>query len=492
MKPIRKVLIANRGEIALRILRTLEHMDIAGVVVYHAVDSDSPAVKKAKEKVEIDGPTPVAAYLNPDAVIAACRTTGADALHPGYGFLAENPVFAKRLAEEGITFIGPLPETIALMGNKIAARSFCMANDFPLAPSITESQSGKDFIKDAARIGVPLLIKAAAGGGGKGMHIVRDLEDLRPAVALAKGEALRAFGDDTVYAERYIENPRHIEVQVLADNFGHIVHLGERECSIQRRFQKIIEESPAPDLPEHLRKRICDTAVEIARRAGYRNAGTVEFLLGPDNTFYFLEMNTRLQVEHPVTEMTTGLDLVELQIRVARQEALTLRQEHIRFHGHAIELRLYAEDPQNDFLPATGQLLVYDLPEGPGIRIDNGFTEKMKVTSAFDPMLAKMIVHGTDRQETIEKAIKALADAAVLGVATNADYLGRICAHPAFGAGIIHTGFIHQYGDDLRNPHISDSQRNLLLVAAALSNRELTDPAFTLPPLYASMGNWRN
>jgi acetyl/propionyl-CoA carboxylase alpha subunit len=492
MKPIHKVLIANRGEIAARILRTLTHMGIAGAVVYHAADSGSPAVTKAGETVEIDGPTPVAAYLDIENIIAACKRINADAVHPGFGFLAENPRFAKRLTEEGITFIGPLPETMALMGNKIAARSFCMANGFPLAPSVTETEAGKDFIEKAGAIGLPLLIKAAAGGGGKGMHIVREIEDLKLAVELAKAEAKRAFADDTVYAERYVENPRHIEVQVLADHFGHVVHLGERECSIQRRFQKIIEESPASGVPVQLRDRICFTAVKIARRAGYRNAGTVEFLLTPEGDFYFLEMNTRIQVEHPVTEMVTGMDLVELQIRMARGEPLPFRQEDIRFHGHAIELRLYAEDPQNDFLPSTGRLLLYCLPEGEGVRVDNGFTEKMMVTPAFDPMLAKLIVCGSDRNAAIDKAIKALDETIVLGVTTNADYLNRIVSHPQYRAGQIHTGFIRRHAADLRQPPLSGHQRHLLLAAAALTSREFTDPEYKIPQPYAAMGTWRN
>jgi len=324
------------------------------------------------------------------------------------------------------------------------------------------------------------------------MHIVQEMGDLAQAVELAKGEAKRAFGNDEVYAERYVESPRHIEVQVLADHHGNVLHLGERECSIQRRFQKIIEESPAPNLAPELHQRICDTAVAIARKAGYRNAGTVEFILAPDGEFFFLEMNTRLQVEHPVTEMVTGLDLVELQIRVAQGETLPLSQERIQADGHAIELRLYAEDPENDFLPATGQLLAYRMPSGEGVRVENGFVQGMTVSSAFDPMLAKLIVHGQDRAEAIERGLTALSEALVLGVTTNADYLTRILSHPAFVAGRIDTGFIPQHAADLSPPPLGETQRNLLLAAAALSNRDLTDPAYTVPEPYASIGNWRN
>jgi propionyl-CoA carboxylase alpha chain/3-methylcrotonyl-CoA carboxylase alpha subunit/acetyl-CoA/propionyl-CoA carboxylase biotin carboxyl carrier protein len=336
------------------------------------------------------------------------------------------------------------------------------------------------------------LIKAAAGGGGKGMHIVREMDDLIQAIELAKGEAKRAFGNDEVYAERYVERPRHIEVQVLADHHGNVVHLGERECSIQRRFQKIIEESPAPGLAPELRQRICDTAVEISRKAGYRNAGTVEFLLAPNGEYFFLEMNTRLQVEHPVTEMVTGLDLVELQISVARGETLPITQEQIQPNGHAIELRLYAEDPENEFLPAIGPLLAYRMPFGEGVRVENGFAEGMMVTSAFDPMLAKLILHGQDRNKAIERGIHALKKTLILGVTTNTDYLGRILSHPDYAAGNIHTDFIPQHSADLRPPPLGEQDRNLLLAAAALGNREFIDPAFAVPQPYSSLGNWRN
>jgi propionyl-CoA carboxylase alpha chain/3-methylcrotonyl-CoA carboxylase alpha subunit/acetyl-CoA/propionyl-CoA carboxylase biotin carboxyl carrier protein len=492
MSHISKVLIANRGEIACRIMRTLDRMAIAGAIIYHAADLKSPAVTMAAEAVEIDGPSPVAAYLDVEQIIDACRQTGADAVHPGFGFLAENAGFARRLSEEGITFIGPLPETIELMGNKVAARTFCIENDFPLVLSVTEADAGEDFAERAQKIGVPMLIKAAAGGGGKGMQIVKDIGELTQAVQLAKSEALRAFGNDEVYAERYVERPRHIEVQVLADEHGNVLHLGERECSIQRRFQKIIEESPAPDLAPELRERICATAVEITRRVGYRNAGTVEFILAPNGAFYFLEMNTRLQVEHPVTEMVTGLDLVELQIRVARGETLPLTQDQVRADGHSIELRLYAEDPENDFIPATGPLLVYRMPVGDAVRVENGFAEGMVVSSAFDPMLAKLIVHGKDRGKAIERGLAALNDTLVLGVTTNADFLRRILSHGVFNAGQVHTGFIPLHAEDLSPPPLGKEERNLLLAAAAMSSREFTDPAFIVPQPYASFGNWRN
>jgi propionyl-CoA carboxylase alpha chain/3-methylcrotonyl-CoA carboxylase alpha subunit/acetyl-CoA/propionyl-CoA carboxylase biotin carboxyl carrier protein len=378
------------------------------------------------------------------------------------------------------------------MGNKIKARSFCIENGFPLAPSVAEVGSVVQFAREVAKIGFPVLIKAAAGGGGKGMQIVRDPARLQGAIQMAKTAARRAFGNEAVYAERYEENPRHIEVQVLADTFGQVVHLGELECSIQRRFQKIIEESPATRLAPDLRERICVMAVEITRRAGYRNAGTVEFLLTPDDEFFFLEMNTRLQVEHPVTEMVTGIDLVEMQIRVARGEPLPFGQNHVQTNGHAIELRIYAEDPQHDFIPTTGQLLAYGMPVGDGVRVDDGIEQGMHVTSAFDPMLAKLVVHGDTRQEAIALARKSIADTLILGVTTNLDYLGRIIAHPAFEAGRIHTGFIPRYREDLNPPVLTQEQRHLLLAATALSSPEFNNPEFDATEPYAAIGRWRN
>ncbi len=492
MKKISKVLIANRGEIACRILRTLDLMNIPAALVYHQVDSESLAVREASETIEIQGNTPVAAYLDMEMIIEACKKVGANAVHPGFGFLAENAEFARRVAEEDIIFIGPLPDTIDLMGNKVSARSFCIENNFPIAPSVTEGDSNDEFLNSAREIGVPLLIKAASGGGGKGMQIVEEITNLEQAVELAKGEALRSFGNSEVYAERYVEDPRHIEVQIIADHHGNIVHLGERECSIQRRFQKIIEESPAVGLSPELRQSICSMAVEIARKAGYRNAGTVEFILAPDDNFYFLEMNTRLQVEHPVTEMVTGIDLVEFQIRIAMDEPLPITQEDMKINGHAIELRIYAEDCENDFLPATGELLSYQLPSIPGVRVENGFVEGMKITSAFDPMLAKIIVLGNDRKKAIESGLNALEETLILGVTTNGDFLARILSSTAYKEGLINTGFITRYGEELKPQPLNNEQLNFLLTAAALSSREFTDQAFKVPELYEYIGDWRN
>jgi acetyl/propionyl-CoA carboxylase alpha subunit len=490
MAQIDKVLIANRGEIAVRIIRTLKQMGIASVVVYHAADTDSIAVQQADEAVEIFGPTPVAAYIDQDNIINACRQTGADAIHPGFGFVSENAEFVRRVKAEGITFIGPEAETIDLMGNKVGARTFCIENNHPIAPSVTDECGMELFIERANEIGTPLLIKAAAGGGGKGMHIVRDNSEIRTAIKLASTEALRSFGNSQVYAERYIDTPRHIEVQVLADHHGNVIHLGERECSIQRRFQKVVEEAPSPTIDADLRKRICNTAVDIAKTANYRNAGTVEFIMEPSGEFYFLEMNTRIQVEHPITEAITGVDIVEQQIRVARGEKLSLTQSDIKLNGHSIEVRLYAEDTDNDFAPSTGSLLVYR--PAPGVRFDNGFNEGQAVTSAFDPMLAKIVVHADSREEAIKKAVKGCEQTLVMGVTTNADFLERVLNHPAFIDAKIHTGFIDKYKDALMSPELTENELQVLLTAAALSNRAFNDPEIAAPELHANIGSWRN
>lgn len=490
MAEINKVLIANRGEIAVRIMKTLKDMGIASVVVYHAADAGSIAVQQADEVIEIFGATPVAAYIDQDNIINACKQSGADAIHPGFGFVSENADFVRRVKAEGITFIGPEAETIDLMGNKVGARSFCIANKHPIAPSVTDECGMELFIERAKEIGTPLLIKAAAGGGGKGMHIVRDENEIETAIKLASTEALRSFGDSQVYAECYIDTPRHIEVQVLADHHGNVIHLGERECSIQRRFQKVVEEAPSPTIDADLRQRICESAVEIARSANYRNAGTVEFIMEPNGEFYFLEMNTRIQVEHPITEAITGIDIVEQQIRVARGEKLSLSQSDITLRGHAIEVRLYAEDCDNDFAPSTGPLLAYQ--PAPDIRFDNGFNEGQAVTSAFDPMLAKIVVHADTRADAIEKITAGCNETLVMGVTTNLDFLERVLSHPAFIDAKTHTGFIPEHQDELMSPELTTEQFQVLLTAAALSNRTFNDPEIAAPEMHANIGSWRN
>ncbi|MEM7331262.1 MAG: biotin carboxylase N-terminal domain-containing protein [Chloroflexota bacterium] len=489
---IKKILIANRGEIAVRILKSCRKLDISGVVVFHAADADSPAVKMADETVELFGDTPVAAYLNIEAIVEACKTSGADAVHPGFGFLAENGAFARRLAEENIKFIGPNPEVIDLMGNKISARSFAIEHNIPIVPSVTQEKDTAEFITAATSIGFPLLLKAAAGGGGKGMTIVHEASELASAIQLTSQEAVRAFGDGALYAERYVEKPRHIEVQILADEHGHVIHLGERECSIQRRFQKVIEEAPSAALTPELRADICNTAVSIAQKAGYQNAGTVEMILAQDSSFYFLEMNTRLQVEHPVTEMVTGVDLVAEQINVANGKKLPFTQTDIKFNGHAIECRIYAEDPEDDFAPTTGPILLYQEPSGDNVRVDSGFIEGMRVTSAFDPMLAKLIVHGQDRMVAIKGTEKALREYILLGLKSNLDWLQSVMQEADFQAGEFHTGYIAEKAEHLGLPPLTSEQKLMVASVVALQERPLTSAEYLPQSMHKSMGGWQN
>jgi propionyl-CoA carboxylase alpha chain/3-methylcrotonyl-CoA carboxylase alpha subunit/acetyl-CoA/propionyl-CoA carboxylase biotin carboxyl carrier protein len=379
-----------------------------------------------------------------------------------------------------------------LLGDKIESRRFVAGLGVPLTPSATEAEAPKTFPARAAQIGFPLLIKASAGGGGKGMQIVREAGALPQAIELARSAARRYFDDDRIYAERYVESPRHIEVQILADTHEQVFHLGERDCSIQRRFQKLIEETPAPGLAPELRRAICEQAVRIARAADYHNAGTVEFVLAPSGEFFFLEMNTRLQVEHPVTEMVTGIDLVEQQLRVAAGEKLALRQQDIRADGAAIECRLCAEDPEQDFRPAIGEILVFSPAEGPGIRLDAGIAAGQRITTAFDPMLAKLIVHGRDRREAIERAIRALEETVILGCTTNASFLARVLAHPDFQAGHVETGFLPAHAAALAARPLEEDERRVLLAAAALSDRDFLERIEAVPALHAAMGAWRN
>lgn len=487
-----KILIANRSEIACRVIRTLDTMGIASVAIHHPVEAHARHVRMAGEAVALHGETPVAAHLDTGQIIAAAQATGATAIHPGYGFLSENAGFARAVVEAGLTFIGPDPDTIALMGDKISARDFAAAHGVPVAPSVMPTDDLGDFIARAQAIGFPLLIKAAAGGGGKGMSIVRHADELAEAASRASSEALRYFKDGRVYAETYVEQPRHIEVQVLGDGEGGAIHLFERECSVQRRFQKIIEEAEAPNLPAALREEVCDAAVRITRAARYRNAGTVEFILGADGRFFFLEMNTRLQVEHPVTEMITGLDLVRAQIEIAAGAGLPLRQDAVRAHGHSIECRICAENPERDFLPETGVIALLGLPAAPWLRFESALTEGQRVTADFDPMLAKLVAHGGTRAESIDRMIAALRELTLLGVATNIDYLIRVLDHPEFRAGRLHTGFLATHREALANPAPGRLQRDQAAILAALGFREFAELAFSTPEPYAAMGYWRN
>ncbi|MBX7198993.1 MAG: ATP-grasp domain-containing protein [Rhodospirillaceae bacterium] len=489
---LKKVLIANRGEIACRVMRTCKRLGIASVAVYHHEDRNAPHVAMADEKVQLTGQVPTQAYLDQEQIVAACKATGAEAVHPGYGFLSENAGFAKRITEAGITFIGPDPEVITLMGDKIISREFAAKHGIPVAPSAKQTGTIEAFIKEAAAIGFPLLIKASAGGGGKGMKIVRKTEELEENIRVAASEAQRYFSDGRVYAERLVDMPRHIEVQVLGDGKGNVVHLFERECSIQRRYQKVVEESPAPNLPAKLRDEICASAVRLCAAAKYKNAGTVEFILGSKGEYYFLEMNTRLQVEHPVTEIVLGLDLVEEQLKIASGQGLALKQSDIRQNGHALEVRVCAERPEKDFQPATGRVGVLRVPQGEGVRWDGGIREGQAVTPAFDSMLAKLISYGPDRATAIGRLAGALRDTVLLGVPTNIDFLSRIMANPVFKDGKLHTGFIKEQGESLMPAPVPAATEAAVAVAALTITDDFQASAFHTPEPYASIGAWRN
>ena len=442
-----RVLIANRGEIAVRVERTLARLGVESVAVYSDADAGAPHVRGA-DLAEWIGPTPAAqSYLDVDRIIEAARRTGAEAIHPGYGFLSESPDLARACEDAGIVFVGPGAEAMALLGDKVAAKEVAAAAGVPILPGLSgERLSDEEIAEWAVDAELPLLLKAVAGGGGKGMRVVSDLAELPEALAAARREAQGAFGDDRLLVERYLEASRHIEVQVLADSHGNVVHLGERECSLQRRHQKVVEESPSPVVDAELRERMGAAAVALARSCGYVNAGTVELIAdrADPSAYYFLEVNTRLQVEHPVTEAVTGLDLVELQLRVAAGEELGFGQEDVRMDGHAIEARLYAEDAAHGFLPSSGRVVAYKEPAG--VRVDSGIEEGSEIGTDYDPMLAKLIAHGPDREAALARLQAGLADLVVLGPATNAAYLRALLAWPEVRAGTIDTGLIERLG----------------------------------------------
>ena len=465
-----KILIANRGEIACRVIRTSRRLGIRTVAVYSEADADAQHVRQADEAYLIGGPRPADSYLRGDAVIAAAKEAGAEAIHPGYGFLSENADFADAVAAAGLVFIGPSGASMRKMGSKAGAKELMAAAGVPVVPGYTgEDQSPNTLAREAARIGFPLMIKAAHGGGGKGMRVVHRLEDFIAQLESCQREAANAFGRDRVLLERYVASPRHIEIQVFADAHGHTLHLNERECSAQRRYQKVLEESPSPFLTPALRAAMGDAAVKAAQAIDYVNAGTVEFIVDPDGQFYFMEINTRLQVEHPVTELVTGLDLVEWQLRVAASEALPLAQEDIRQRGHAIEVRLYAEDPEAGFLPGSGRLERLALPEAsPGVRIDAGVVEGDTVTIFYDPMIAKLIVHGADRMEALARLRDALARCDIAGPKSNIAFLERLVRHPAVTGGWIDTGYLDRHLDEFMPAPSLASTQQVALVAAEL------------------------
>ncbi|WP_092208678.1 acetyl-CoA carboxylase biotin carboxylase subunit [Bizionia echini] len=443
---MKKILVANRGEIAIRVMRTAKKMGIKTVAVYSTIDRNAPHVKYADEAVLIGEAPSNQSYLLGDKIIEVAKKLEVDAIHPGYGFLSENADFAELCETNNMIFIGPKSKAIKVMGSKLAAKEAVKHYNIPMVPgteeAITDIPEAKKIAKD---IGFPILIKASAGGGGKGMRIVEKESDFESQMNRAISEATSAFGDGSVFIEKYVTSPRHIEIQVMADTHGNIIHLFERECSIQRRHQKVVEEAPSSVLTPELRNKMGEAAIKVAKACDYIGAGTVEFLLDGDHNFYFLEMNTRLQVEHPVTELISNTDLVELQIRVARGEALPLSQSDLKINGHALELRVYAEDPLNDFLPSVGNLEVYKLPVGKNIRVDNGFEEGMDVPIYYDPMLSKLITYGKTREEAIELMISAIADYHIQGIETTLPFGSFVCKHEAFRSGNFDTHFVKKF-----------------------------------------------
>jgi acetyl-CoA carboxylase biotin carboxylase subunit len=443
---MKKILVANRGEIALRVMRSCREMGIQTVAVFSEADRNAPFVRYADEAVCIGPPPSNQSYLDGEKIIAVAKKLGVEGIHPGYGFLSENSEFADKVAKAGITFIGPSPEAMEMMGDKLSAKAAAKRYKIPMVPG---SEGAIDNVKDGKKIaletGFPLLIKASAGGGGKGMRIVEKIEDFEEQMKLAVSEATSAFGDGSVFIEKYVAGPRHIEIQVLADNHGNVVFLFERECSIQRRHQKVIEEAPSSVLTPGIRERMGKCAMDVARACNYTGVGTVEFLLDENKNFYFLEMNTRLQVEHPVSEMITGIDLVKEQIKVARGEKLSFSQSDLKIHGHSMEVRVYAEDPKNNFLPDIGKLVTYRRPQGNGVRVDDGFEEGMDIPIYYDPMIAKLVTWGKDREEAIQRMIRAIDEYEISGVQTTLSFCRFVLEHEAFRSGNFDTHFIKKY-----------------------------------------------
>ena len=475
-----KILVANRGEIALRIMRSAREMGIKTVAVFSEADRNSPHVRYADEAVCIGPASSKESYLRGDKIIEVAKLLGVDGIHPGYGFLSENAAFAKLVEENGITFIGPTPEAIEVMGSKLAAKEAAKKFDIPMVPGSEGAITGIEEARIlATKTGYPILIKASAGGGGKGMRIVNAPEELEEQIQRAQSEAINAFGDGSVFIEKYVGSPKHIEVQILGDNYGNIVYLFERECSIQRRHQKVVEEAPSSCLTPEKRQAIGEAAVKVGKSCAYIGAGTVEFLVDEELNFYFLEMNTRLQVEHPVTEMITGMDLVKEQIKVARGEKLSFTQEDLVMRGHAIELRVYAEDPMNNFLPDIGKLVQYKKPEGPGVRVDDGYEEGMDIPIYYDPMLAKLVAYGKDRTEAIARLIRAIDDYRIEGVKNTLAFGKFVLQHPDFVSGKFDTHFVAKhYKPEYLKRESEDEMEIAALIGAHIfeSKAELGSP----------------
>jgi len=467
---MKKILVANRGEIAQRVMRTAKDMGISTVAIYSEADRKAPHVRYADEAVCVGPPPSNQSYLDMDKIIAICKDLGVEGIHPGYGFLSENAAFARKVTDAGLTLIGPSPEAMEVMGDKLSAKAAVKGYDIPMVPgtdeAITDIEAAK---KIAEEIGFPILIKASAGGGGKGMRIVEESSEFLEQMELAVSEATSAFGNGAVFIEKYVAGPRHIEIQIMADTQGNVVYFHERECSIQRRHQKVVEEAPSAILTPEMRKRMGEAACDVARACKYVSAGTVEFLVDEDRNFYFLEMNTRLQVEHPVTEMITGFDLVREQICVARGEELGYSQEDIPLVGHAVEVRVYAENPQNNFLPDIGRLKTYKRPAGPGIRVDDGFEEGMEVPIYYDPMISKLVTYGKDRTEAIQRMKRAIADYEISGVETTLSFGAFVMNHEAFTSGNFDTHFVKKYFEpQMLDRTEGDEETIAAIVAAAL------------------------
>lgn len=480
-----KILIANRGEIALRVMRSCREMGIKTVAVYSEADRNSPHVKYADEAVCIGPPASSQSYLDGNKIIDVAKKLGVDGIHPGYGFLSENAGFATMVKDAGLIFIGPSAASMQIMGDKLSAKAAAKKYNIPMVPgtdgAIDDIEVAK---KTAVEVGFPILVKASAGGGGKGMRIVERVEDFEEQMKLAVSEATSAFGNGAVFIERYVAGPRHIEIQVLGDSYGNIVYLFERECSVQRRHQKVIEEAPSCVLTPEIRKAMGECAVNVAKACDYLGAGTVEFLLDENKNFYFLEMNTRLQVEHPVTEQITGIDLVKEQIKVARGEKLSFTQDDLQIKGHSIEVRVYAEDPLNNFLPDIGTLNTYKTPQGLGVRVDDGFEEGMQIPIYYDPMIAKLITFGKDREEARLRMIRAINDYHISGVETTLPFCNFVMQHEAFITGNFDTHFVKQYfNPDSLKPVMSLEEHQIAAIAASIAFQEMSKETVLVDPV---------
>jgi len=487
---MKKILIANRGEIALRVMRSAKEMGISTVAVFSEADRNAPFVRYADEAVCIGPPPSNQSYLLGNKIIEVCKQLGVDGIHPGYGFLSENAGFARAVKEAGITLIGPSPEAMEVMGDKLSAKAAAKKYNIPMVPGTEGAVSDVEEAKRVAlEVGLPVLIKASAGGGGKGMRIVERIEELAEQMERAISEAISSFGDGAVFIERYVAGPRHIEIQVLADNHGNVVHLFERECSIQRRHQKVVEEAPSAILTPELRAAMGKSACDVARSCNYSGAGTVEFLVDENRNYYFLEMNTRLQVEHPVSEMISGVDLVKEQINVARGEKLRFTQDELTINGHALEIRVYAEDPSNNFLPDIGRLTTYRRPTGPGVRVDDGFEEGMDIPIYYDPMIAKLITHGKDRNEAIARMVRAIDEYEITGCQTTLSFCRWAIQHEAFVSGDFDTHFVKKYFSP--EVLVQESEEEMAAAAlAAVNFMQKQSKATTVNTPQHSTSNW--